>query len=279
MKGGWTGPAVAATGWLVLAGCHHGGLRTSIVRSNFIFQATVQEVGGSRLPDYLQSSQGDTLVVRVDRALTAAFQEFEGQTVTASLVRDSPVRGRSVRVGQTLVLLANPLVYGDTLTVEAEARKPSPELERQTGQRPQFLLEDRVRLAEVIVEGTVRAIKIVPREKRSGEFEHDPEWRQATVIARSVIRGGDLREVDIYFPASRDLVWYGAPQFRVGQSGTWLLHHAELEGRRERALVALNPLDFQPGGTQSEAIRAAARSHPYRPGKAGVEQREEEKER
>ena len=33
-------------------GCHHRSPRASIVRSNFIFEATVQQVGGSTLPDY-----------------------------------------------------------------------------------------------------------------------------------------------------------------------------------------------------------------------------------
>jgi hypothetical protein len=270
----WEGAALLAAGFVVLAGCHHRAARASIVRSNFIFEATVQQVGGSALPNYLRPGS-ETLIVKVIRALTGEFQEFEGQTVTASLVRDSRVGARSVRVGQTLVFLANPLVYADTLVVEAEARKASAALEQQALRRPQLLIEDRVRLAEVIVDGTVTHIEKVPTENHVSDFEHDPEWVKATVNVRSVIRGGDLRQVDVFFPASRDLIWYAAPRFYVRQSGTWLLHLEELGGRRkERALVALNALDFQEGSTQAEAIRRLARDNPHPSNRTKTEQLE-----
>ena len=269
------GTALLAAGFVVLAGCHHGTSRASIVRSNFIFQATVQQVGGSTVPDYLKPG-GETLIVSVVRTLTDGFQEFEGQTVTASLVRDSPVGARSVRVGQTLVFLANPLVYADTLTVEAEARKPSAALEQQVRLRPQLLIEDRVKLAEVIVEGSVTSVEKVPTEKHVSDSEHDPEWMKATVNIRSVIRGGDLRQVEVFFPASRDLIWYAAPQFYVRQSGTWLLRRKELQGRRkELGFVALHPLDFQEGSTQSEAIRRLAPANPHPSNRTRAEQRED----
>jgi hypothetical protein len=129
-----------------------------------------------------------------------------------------------------------------------------------------LLLEDRVRAAEVIVEGTVRSVEKVPengsykqpRPRQDRESEHDAEWMRATVNVRSVLRGDKVREIAIYFPGSRDLVWYGTPRFRVEQSGTWLLHRELIERGDQPRFVALNPLDFQEGIGQGEAIRALA---------------------
>jgi hypothetical protein len=274
MKYWRAGAALLSAGSVVLAGCHHVAARAAIVRPSFIFDGVVQQVGRSTLPDYLRS-ESDTLSVRVTRTFAGQFQEFEGQTVTVSLVRGSPVGARSVRVGQTLVFLASPLVYADTLTVEAEARKPSAALEQQARMRPQFVIEDRVTLASVIVEGSVTGIEEAPMQRHAPDSEHDPEWRKATIEVHSVIRGGNLHQVEIFFPASRDLIWYEAPRFHVRQSGIWLLHQEDLAGRRnQRGFVALDPQDFQEGSTQAEAIRRFARANPYRPNRTKTEQRE-----
>jgi len=61
----------------------------------------------------------------------------------------------------------------------------------------------------------------------------------------------------------------------VRQSGTWLLHREELQGRRkERGLVALHPLDFQEGSAPAEAIRKLSSANPYRPNSTKTEPRE-----
>ena len=274
MKQWGTAAALVCAGFLALAGCHHkpiqpSGVRTSIVRSNFIFEATVQQVGGSTLPENFRG-ENETLVVSVTRAFTPEFQEFIGQTATVSVLPDSPVKARTAKVGDKLVFLGNPLFYGETLAVEAEARQPSATLEQQIGQRHQFQLEDRVKLAEVIVEGVVTGVEKAPAGNRVSDFEHDPEWSKATVNITSVIRGGSLRQIDVYFPASRDLVWYTAPKFSPQQSGTWFLHRQSLgERRKEREYVALHPLDFQDGKTTPPTpIRALARENPYSAKKA-----------
>jgi hypothetical protein len=260
----WAKAAFLAAAFLALTGCHHQMLlRTSIVRSNFIFAATVQQVGSSGVPDFFRARR-ETLTVHVTRAFTAEFQEFVGQTVTIRLLADSPVKTRSVHGGEDLIFLANPLFYGDTLAVEAEARKPSATLEQQVSERPELLLADRVRSAEVIVYGTVEALENLPPTKQVSDFEHDPQWVKATVNIRNVIRGGDRKQIDVFFPASRDLVWYTAPRFRVRQSGTWLLHRTALGGgRKEAAFVALHPLDFLEGNTPAERVRLLARTNPY----------------
>src|SRR4051794_13196047 len=94
----WAEAAVCSTAFVFLAGCHHHQtLRSSIVRSNFIFEATVQQVSGTTLPDYVRADL-QTLVVHVTRAFTAEFQEFVGQTVTVGLLPGSPVKTQSARV-------------------------------------------------------------------------------------------------------------------------------------------------------------------------------------
>jgi hypothetical protein len=273
----WAVAALLSAGFLPLPGCHkHLGspsVRASIVRSNFIFEATVEQVGGSTLPDYFKTGE-ETLIVRVTRAFTPEFQEFLGQRVTVSLLADSPLKAKSTRVGQTLAFLANPLFYGDTLAVEAEARRPSAILEQQLSERQQFQLQDRVKLAEVIIYGTVASIEKVPPQEQVSDFEHDPEWMRARVNVSNVVRGGELRQVDVFFPSSRDLIWYTSPRFHERQSGTWLLHRQSVGGRRnQREFVALHPLDFREGST-ADAIRTLSRANPYTSAKTNVEKRE-----
>ena len=260
----WAKAAFLAAAFLALTGCHHHMLlRTSIVRSNFIFAATVQQVGGSGAPDFFRARR-ETLTVRVTRAFTAEFQEFVGQTVTIRLLADSPVKTRSVHGGENLIFLANPLFYGDTLAVEAEARKPSATLEQQVSERPELLLADRVRSAEVIVYGTVRS---TPEPSSDGTGQR---LRARSSVGQS---HGEHPQCHSRWRSEADRrVLPRKPRLR-------LVHRAAIprapvrhlafapDGSRRRTQKR-PPLwlcipDFLEGNTPAETVRLLARTNPY----------------
>jgi hypothetical protein len=72
-------------------------------------------------------------------------------------------------------------------------------------------------------------------------------WALARIQVSVVEKGTPtVNEVDVAYPQSRDVVWYRAPHFSVGQEGIWILRRQPLRGLEREALTALDPLDFQP---------------------------------
>ena len=58
--------------------------------------------------------------------------------------------------------------------------------------------------------------------------EHDPKWREAVVQIDDVHKGvHKQKQVVVRFPASTDVMWYGAPKFHPGQQGFFTLHKTE----------------------------------------------------
>jgi hypothetical protein len=94
--------------------------------------------------------------------------------------------------------------------------------------------------AELIVAGKVMTIS--PPELERPLSEHSPHWQRATVAVSRVAKGDpSLRTVEIRFPGSTDVAWYGRPRFTVGQQATWLLRRDE-----SGAWTALDPQDVAP---------------------------------
>ena len=99
--------------------------------------------------------------------------------------------------------------------------------------------------------------------------EHDPRWREAVVEVDDVHKGvHKKKQVVVRFPASTDVMWYGAPKFHPGQQGYFMLHQTEVKKPKQRqtrkgvkaavasdaepeevttkAYTALDQMDFQP---------------------------------
>jgi hypothetical protein len=106
--------------------------------------------------------------------------------------------------------------------------------------------------------------------------EHDPEWREAVIEVSDVHKGSKKKRVVVRFPASTDVMWYGAPKFHPGQQGYFMLRKAEGRATKTKqpkksrgaagataeskpvakeVYTALDPADFQPyhepGGIKS----------------------------
>jgi hypothetical protein len=94
-----------------------------------------------------------------------------------------------------------------------------------------------VRVVYGRVDRVVDSSAVDPRDS-----EHNPQWQVATIRVRETLKGSPASTVDVWFPASRDVMWVDAPRFAAGQEGIWILQSGPLAGR----LTALGRWDFQP---------------------------------
>ena len=114
--------------------------------------------------------------------------------------------------------------------------------------------------------------------------EHDPHWQEALVEVTEVVKGlAGQRKVVVVFASSKDVLWYKAPKFQVGQHGLFTLHKQQVAGVKLAAALttpapdnevagvytAIDHRDFQPLDAIGEAAPAAARAERV---KAAVQQ-------
>ncbi len=119
-------------------------------------------------------------------------------------------------------------------------------------------LQLRVRRALVIVVGQVSSVGPTQLVPPLGVTEHDPRWTEAIVEVESVEKGDAGPTVTVLFPGSRDVSWFRAPKFEVGDSGIWLLHKDLIEEFDIPAFTALDTADFRPR-SELDRVRALIR--------------------
>lgn len=212
--------------------------------ATIIFRGTVEKVKAATLAEVEPTAE--TLVVKVDDVLHGPqdFRDYSGQAVTVQL-SGAPVPA----VGQKATFYANAWLSGDGLAVQGVARiaagaalagaaGPTAAIQRKAEQP----LRDRLAAAQVVVVGKVTAVRPVPAPAVAAAAaaltggasprvsEHDPDWHEAVVQVASVEKGqlaaaaAAANTVTVVFPASKDVLWYQAPKFQMGQEGTFLLH-------------------------------------------------------
>jgi hypothetical protein len=131
-------------------------------------------------------------------------------------------------------------------------------------------LRSRVATADLVVHAEV--VSIEPAPPQEGPIsEHDPHWQKALLQVASMVRGRkSAKPVLLYFPASQDVAWFGAPRPVPAQRGVWLLRAAAratggpkaargLAAVPAGAYTALHPLDFQPD-ENLPAVRSLAQA-------------------
>ncbi len=219
-------------------------------QSDMIFVGTVRQLGAVATKDV--PAADDTAVVMVDRIVTpgdwSPLRGFEGRSVTVRLGgRDRPAAGSSAMfytrlwvLGQGLALieLAHEKLEagaGDAAVADAAARTRS-YLRTEEDRN----LKARMERAALIVSGEVSAVRKLdsaggadmPRRLS----EHDPQWREAVIEVRDVIKGpggNAMSEVAVRFPGSIDVMWASAPKFQVGQEGIFILMAEEIVPQAE----------------------------------------------
>ena len=171
-----------------------------------------------------------------------------------------PTFTESVNVGQQAYFFTNGAVYGKSIAVREigrlEAVPKEFELEiAAANQKPdENHLKRRLARAELVVVGKVESIK--PVEKKPARItEHDPQWQQAVITVHSVEKG-ELKDktVVVLYPASRDVMWYKSPKFKVGQESLWILHRDLPKDSDLKGFTALDPADVHPKD-QVERVR------------------------
>jgi len=211
----------------------------------FVFEGTVMHLHASTESNV--QSTVSTAILRVDNILHAseALQNYTGVHIT--LHHNGPT---DLRQGQRAFFFTEVLIYSESLLVqEVEPRAESADAMKDRLLPPQRYLQQRIRAADLIVEGEVRSVEI-PTVTDQPISEHDPMWAIAKVAVSRVLKGDPKgSEVTVFFPQSIDHLWYKAPKFQEGQRGIWLLSFAEInEQSNEQAYTALDPRDFQAEG-------------------------------
>jgi hypothetical protein len=107
-------------------------------------------------------------------------------------------------------------------------------------------LLDRTNRAAVVVVGRVVAVRSAPAleaaatDRTTRVSEHDPKWKDASILVTSAIKGAAANQtVVVRFPSSDDVAWRDAPKFVVGQSGTFVFDQALEAGAFESGSVLM----------------------------------------
>jgi len=220
-----------------------------VENSKIIFVGKVERLAATTMATHPNSSS--TVVVTVTRPLQAprAIGDLTGQRVTVELGG-----GPGVRVGQQAIFFTNGVVYGDTIVVQETGRlmvPPDPSA-RQTQLTsiaasiraiPDRQIRRRLQSSAVVVTGKIVSVK--PADRIRGPIsEHDPDWRQAVLEVESSESGLPMKQLILFFPASRDVRWRQVPKFSVGQEGVFILQRHQIKELKTPGYVALDPLDY-----------------------------------
>lgn len=193
--------------------------------SRFIFKGRVTELGTSNVRHI--TSIPATVITTVEEVLRGndVLNALAGKMITAVL--DS---GKStVEPGEVRVFFANGLVYGESVAVRVLGLiEPTDEVLGQIRALVELgatkPLEERAANADLIVAGRVVGLRGIEKQAAPNS-EHDPEWWIADVLVLSIIRGSrTIKEIEVLFANSRDIVWHQAPKLHSGESGLLLLH-------------------------------------------------------
>jgi len=122
---------------------------------------------------------------------------------------------------------------------------------------------ERAALAELVISGTVSSVRQLARTA-TRDTEHDPDFRVALVKVERVLKGKPAGgEVEFVFAASRDVQWFQAPKFRIGDRGVLFLQRPAREatelGVSQQLLTLLHPSDYRPQA-QLPVVEAALKA-------------------
>jgi hypothetical protein len=190
-----------------------------------------------------------TAVVRIDEVIEApgAPAGLLRQEITVQLSQTG-----LLKAGDQATFFTRGWLLGNSMAV-IELGHAVDQSVQQTGEQVQATrqktadeaLQAEIASAESIVAGTVASVR--PSHIPHIGSEHDPDWYEAEITVSSVVKGHlPSHTVTVLFPHSDDPMWQGAPKFKEGQQGIWLLHRNQmnLPGIKDQYTV-LNTLDFQ----------------------------------
>jgi hypothetical protein len=201
-------------------------------------------------------------IVRPEGGLVVVVNEiylqkgtFEDQTGRQVEVLGAPAR---LQERAQYVFYTEPLRFGQTIAVRFIDATEAGGAAQQTARMKQDVseaytrreIQERAALAELVVSGTVTRLSAIAQAP-SGESEHLPDFRVARIKVEQALKGTVAGgEVEFIFAASRDVQWYRAPKFQVGDRGVFFLQRAGQEvarmGVERQRFTVLHPLDYRP---------------------------------
>ena len=257
-------------------------------KPTFVFKGTIKKLKSASMKDVPVDDR--TVVVTVNQIIEAppALADYNGQDITVQL------GGRQkVRAGQELIFHTTSWMFGESIAVRSLTEEPVTgrsaamlsAADDPVDRRAQREKRGRFDAADLVVSGKVVAVRLpagTAQRSRAASLdasdqaprgpvsEHDPKWREAVIQVDEVHKGSHKKkQVVVRFPASKDVMWYGAPKFHPGQQGFFMLHKSKTEkpkakrGKKQsgkvaeaavadsevgvsEAYTALDQTDFQP---------------------------------
>jgi len=218
-------------------------------QAGFVFVGTVERLGAVSMRGV--SASPTTAVVGVDHVVSAPaeFSGDLGRTVTVDLT------SRDLMEGDSATFFATSWIYGDGLALREighTGHTDPGEVTELVAAASQDIDEDelrqRVERAALIVLGRVARIEETPASQvgREPTSEHEAHWWIAWIDADELLKGRRRGAIELAFPTSKDVAWYGAPRPEANQRSVWLLHREDHHGLPKGAYVALDPHDVQP---------------------------------
>lgn len=223
-----------------------------VERSTFVFQGVVENVRSVTMPMVIPINDM-TAVVRVDEVLKVP--KVMGDLVGKDITLQQLNKYQKSKVGTNAIFFSNGWLYGESIAVievdRIEVGKDNISMTDKVKNEIKKVLymdlQGRIANAEIVMVGKVLETKIANIDSPRRITEHDPQWWLAVTEVESVEKGlHDQKVVHVYFPNSRDIMWYRAPKFYTSQDGIWLLHRGETKEISREYFTALDPLDFHP---------------------------------
>ena len=224
-------------------------------KSSIVFVGTVERVGAVSFSGVPVSPR--TVVVRVDAVLEkpASVSLAPGDRATVEVQDSALFRG-----GTQATFYADGWIFGEGVAVREVGHEPSPVAMRtaapgqnasEVSQTRKQLSDDelraRIQAADMVMVGRVLSVRqatlAAAGDRPPRITEHDPTWQEAVIRVVSGLKGVQAdQEVVVRFPGSLDVAWHGAPKFKVGQEGTFLLQKDRVTGT-PKTILAGAPVD------------------------------------
>jgi hypothetical protein len=190
--------------------------------AELVFRGTVRQTGAANLS--IVEPSASTAIVRVDEVLKASggLDDFTGRDVTVFL-------SEPASAGERRVFFTRVRLLGESLGAQEVGRAAgavadvASQVQSARGEIVREDLAARLAAADLAVSGRVRSTRVAL--KGGPATEHDPQWREAVLEVRSVLKGRVAEKtVTFWYPGSLDVMWAQVPKPDAGQEGTWLLH-------------------------------------------------------
>ena len=230
-----------------------------ITQARMVFRGTVVRLNAATMSEVPLAA--NTAIVRIDEPIRVpdVVGDLSGQEITVQLQE-----GTATKEGDEAVFFVNPWLYGESMAAlevgRSTRRTASDQLREQidtmTSQQDDDGLRQRLADAEAIVSGRVHNVKPLENSGPPPITEHDPDWWEASISVDTLIKGDvATTSVQVLFPHSMDVLWYGAPKLAVGQEGIWLLQRRHVAEIGAMTFAVVDALDAHPKSAE-ERIRS-----------------------